>query len=113
MEIIAIEKPLREKLGDAGTDSLIHLLNQSQKEQKIDVLEFVEDKFERRLTEEIGKVRVDLGQEIGKVDQRLSDVEGRLLAKISESKSDMIKWMFIFWIGQVAVILGVLFAFFK
>ncbi|MCK5146232.1 hypothetical protein KAR48_05720 [bacterium] len=135
MEIIAIEKPLREKLGDAGTDSLIHLLNQSQKEQKIDILEFVEEKFERRLTEEIGKARVDLGQEVGKVridlgqeigkvridlgqeiskvDQRLSDVEGRLLAKMSESKSDMIKWMFIFWIGQVAVILGVLFAFFK
>ena len=102
MPIVSVEKPLREKLGDDATDSLVHLINQAQNDQKKDVLTFVEDKFERRLSEEIGKV-----------DNRIKDVEGSLLAKISESKSDMIKWMFIFWVGQVGVFLGILFAFFK
>jgi hypothetical protein len=32
---------------------------------------------------------------------------------ISEAKADTIKWMFIFWIGQIAAILGVIFLFFK
>jgi len=54
-------------------------------------MSIVEEKFERKLSEEIGKLDV----------------------KISETKADLIKWMFIFWIGQVGVILGILFAFFK
>jgi len=102
MPIVSVEKPLRDKLGDDATDSLVHLINQAQNDQKKDVLTFVEEKFERRLSEEIGKV-----------DNRIKEVEGSLLAKISESKSDMIKWMFIFWVGQVGVLFGILFTFFK
>ena len=96
------------------------MLNQSQQEQKEDVLEFVEEKFERRLAVETGKLRVEisnvkneLGEEIHRLDKRITDTEGRLLAKISETKTDMIKWMFIFWVGQVGMIIGILFAFFK
>ena len=33
--------------------------------------------------------------------------------EINEAKADTIKWMFIFWIGQIAAILGVIFLFFK
>ncbi len=33
----------------------------------------------------------------------------KLEIKISESKSDIIKWMFIFWIGQIAVTLGIVY----
>ncbi len=28
---------------------------------------------------------------------------------LAESKSDIIKWMFIFWIGQIAVTLGIVY----
>jgi len=51
----------------------------------------LEEKFERRLSQEIGKLDV----------------------KISETEADLIKWMCIFWVGQVGLILGILFAFFK
>jgi hypothetical protein len=71
-------------LGDEAVDVLVELINQSQSDQKKDILEFVGEKFERRLSEEIGTLRAEL-----------------------------IKWMFIFWIGQVGVILGILFTFFK
>ena len=131
MAIVTVEKPLRDKLGDEGSEALIHLLNQSQQEQKEDVLEFVEEKFERRLAVETGKLRVEISnvknelgeeihrldnritEEIGRLGKRITDTEGRLLAKISETKTDMIKWMFIFWVGQVGMIIGILFAFFK
>lgn len=33
--------------------------------------------------------------------------------EIGEVKTDMIKWMFIFWIGQVAAMLGILLLFLK
>ncbi len=91
MPILSVEKPLRDKLGDEATDSLVNLINQAQNDQKKDILTFVEEKFERRLSEEIGSVR----NEMYKV------------------KSDIIKWMFIFWVGQVGMLVGILFAFFK
>ena len=102
MPIITVEKPLKDKLGDEAVDSLIRLINESQTEQKAGILEFVEEKFERRLTTEIGKVNERITQEISKLD-----------IKIENSRADLIKWMFIFWIGQVAALLGILFAFFK
>ena len=33
--------------------------------------------------------------------------------EISESKNDLIKWMFAFWVGQIAVIAGILMYFLK
>jgi demethoxyubiquinone hydroxylase (CLK1/Coq7/Cat5 family) len=33
----------------------------------------------------------------------------KLEVKMSEMKSDIIKWMFIFWIGQIAVTLGIVY----
>lgn len=40
-------------------------------------------------------------------------VKEDLLSKISESKVDMIKWMFIFWVGQVIATFGFILLFLK
>jgi len=91
MPVVAVGKPLRLKLGDAGTDSLVQFINEALAEQKNDILTFVEEKFERRLSEKIGEVKTE----------------------IANTRSELIKWMFIFWVGQLGMILGILFAFFK
>ena len=39
--------------------------------------------------------------------------EGKLEVKISEVKAEIIKWMFIFWIGQVAVTMGLILLYIK
>lgn len=31
---------------------------------------------------------------------------------IAETKAELLRWMFIFWVGQVGVMTGILFAFF-
>jgi flagellar capping protein FliD len=164
MPILTVPKMLREKLGDDGTDALVELLNQASAHAKADVLGFVEEKFERRLTEEvakfnerltteigkvnerltveIGKVNERLTTEIGKVNERLTTEIGkvnerltveiakmndrlsselaklnaefpRLRQELAEVKADLIRWMFIFWVGQLGAILGILFAFFR
>ena len=66
------------------------------------MLVFVEDKFDRRFTEEMAKV-----------NQRITEENYRVNQKISESHANLIKWMFIFWMGQIGMMLGILFAFFK
>ena len=37
----------------------------------------------------------------------LARLEGRIDAKISETKAELIKWMFIFWIGQLASFIAI------
>ena len=91
MAVITIPRTLREKLGDDGSDSLVELLNTFQKGIQEDVIQFVLEKFERLLVEETGKIRVEL----------------------AETKAEIIKWMFIFWVGQLAALLGILFVFFR
>ena len=55
------------------------MLNLTLTEWKKDVLEASADRFERRLTEETGKLRVEMAR-----------MESRLIG-----------WMFVFWLGQL------------
>jgi len=106
MPVLTLERPLRERLGDKASDSLIRLIDTANENQKRDVLEFVEEKFERRLSEEISNLEIRL-------TEKISNLEVRLIEKISETRTQMIKWMFIFWAGQIGVLIGILVAFFK
>ena len=96
---------------------MIDVFNQIQSDQKKDIIKTVVEKFERRLSEEISTLKVTLLEKIAELDNRLSEkigeVDKRLFSEISKTRADLIKWMFIFWIGQVGVILGILFTFFK
>ena len=58
-----------------------------------------EKRFERRLTEESSRL-----------DKRITEEVSGLRVEIQKSKSDTIKWMFVFYIGQVAALGGILFA---
>lgn len=88
------------------------------------MLEFVEEKFERRLSEEIGRLgnkltetKADLLTHISQTREELmihiSQTREELSLQNSKTRADVIKWMFIFWAGQFAVLLGILFTFFK
>lgn len=60
------------------------------------------------LGKEIVKVKEDLAREIGKLDVKITEEIGKLDVKIADVRADIIKWMFLFWIGQVASILAIL-----
>ena len=137
MAIVSVPKILRTKLGDDGAEALVRFFNEVQaaNSQKEEIIEIVEEKFERRLAEELAKVRVemaemktelrkeiaqlgaDLRQEMGEMDTRfhkeMAEMNASLKSEIAKSHADLIKWMFIFWVGQIGVMVGILFAFFK
>jgi len=83
-------KPLRKELGEEATDSLAELLDKFEEKSKVDIISLSEDKFERRLSEEISKLRVE-------------EVSSELSGKISSTYANIIKWMFIFWLGQKGI----------
>jgi hypothetical protein len=113
MPIITVPKPLRERLGEEGAEALVQLINQATEAGKGDVVAVVEEKFERRLTEEASKLRAEIGHLRGEMIERIESVRSELSGRIESVRSELIKWMFVFWVGQIGAIVGILFAFFR
>ena len=91
MTVIAIPKIIREKFGEDGAEALLELFTKISSESKDTTLEIAEGRFEKRLIEEISSLRIELAR----------------------TKADLIKWIFIFWVGQIGALTGILFAFFR
>jgi hypothetical protein len=74
-QVIVLPNALAKNLDKEEEREIVEFFNKLSDSAKTSTIEIVEERFERRLTEETSKLRVEL-----------------------------IKWMFIFWIGQVAVL---------
>ena len=84
--VLELYEKLKPKLGEEEARAL---------------LEFVEASVERRAATKEDLLRTEgaLREEIHRLDQ-----------KIDATKADLIKWTFGFWIGNVAVLSGIMFA---
>ena len=80
---------------------------------KEEIIEIVEEKFERRLSEELGKLRIEMAEMKSELRGEMADMKSELNNKMGSMRADIIKWMFVFWVGQIGVMIGILFAFFK
>ncbi len=71
-------------------------------------------KLDKRITDEITQLRtVDLAKLDKRITDEISSLRIELTEKIANTRADIIKWMFIFWGGQIFAILGILLAFFR
>jgi dsDNA-specific endonuclease/ATPase MutS2 len=70
-------------------------------------------KLDQRLSDEVTNLNQRLTDEVAKLDQRLSGEVTKLRVQIAEVKADLMKWMFVFTVGQTGVLLGVLLAFLR
>ena len=42
-----------------------------------------------------------------KIDVKIADLKSEFNVKIADLRADLIKWMFLFWVGQVAVVFAI------
>jgi hypothetical protein len=90
---------LSDKLGSDTTEAMFKYIdNKAERavEATIKTLATKDDLLNVR--GDISKVKYDLLQEISNVRKELG-----------ESKAEMIKWMFLFWVGQIGVTIAVVF----
>lgn len=75
----------------------------------INLIDILENKFEKDQAKIIAKA---IDEAIGESVQQQATV---LATKedIANLKSELIKWMFIFWIGQIGILTGIIFAMLK
>ena len=99
---------LRARLGDDATFGLIEVLDSDRKEWSEHVLSVAADRFERRLTEEISALRVEvrdaLHDGLSSVRQEMASVR----QEMATTRVEMLKWSFLFWVGQIAAMAGLL-----
>jgi hypothetical protein len=102
-DVMASRTPaaLRKQLGDDATFGLMELIDAERKDWSDQVLSVATDRFERRLTEELWALRLDLTREL---HQGLNSVR----QEITTTRVDILKWSFLFWVGQVATIAALL-----
>ncbi len=91
MTVIAIPRILQDKLTPEGAEALVQILDKVEDRSQKATLEIAEERFEKRLTQ----------------------VEANLRIEIAKARTEIIKWMFIFIVGEFWAIVGTLLAFFK
>jgi hypothetical protein len=96
-----IPAALRGRLEDDATFGLVELLDSERKEWSEHVLSVASDRFERRLAQELGAFRVD-------ISAALSEGLTAIRQETATARLELLKWSFVFWIGQVAAIAGLL-----
>jgi predicted nucleic acid-binding Zn-ribbon protein len=113
--IVSIPKPLREKLGDEGSESFIEMMNQLEENQTNAVLALSEQRFEKALTREFGDLKLesnatitDLRKEMHDEIRKLWEEIYKLREDMQKMRADIIKWMFIFLVGQTGVLAGLI-----
>lgn len=87
-----------KSVGRRATFGLIELLDAEHKDWSDQVLSVAADRFERRLTEEIADLRLEFRQ-------TLQDGLTSIRQELATTRVEMLKWSFVFWIGQIAAML--------
>lgn len=83
-----------------------------------DVIAIVTERFERRLSDESGKVRVEMATEfgtirvemateLGKMRAEMAAGFGSLRAEMSDRNAELLKWGLLFGVTQTAAIAGI------
>ena len=119
MDVNDVPDPLQDRLGHEATAGLIELLADAREQWTAEMIERVGDRFERRLTDEITKVRVEMVQGFAALRQEITEGLGQLRhemtagfasirQEITALRFELLKWTFVFWAGQLFALAGFL-----
>ena len=108
-----LSRKFYERLGDEIANELVEWFNAVDSTYKSDLKELNElnwNRFRAELRSEFDRnfreLRSDLDRRFGAIDTRFAKVE----VQMTELRAELIKWMFLFWLGTVATLGGVMVA---
>src|SRR5207245_1045111 len=92
---------LRTRLGEEATVGLLELLESTENKWSERVLSIATERFERRLTQEISGLRVEIAQSLAMLRTEMHEGFAR-------TRVEILRWSFLFGIGQVAAMAGLM-----
>ena len=107
MDLGRVPAALQARLGAEATVGLLQLLDRSHHEAKEDLISACTERFERRLVEEVSGLRVQIAQLGADLRQEIATMGADLRQEMAAGRVDLFKWCFLFWIGQLLAISGI------
>jgi hypothetical protein len=118
VQIVVLPEVIEQKLKVNERKEVIAFINNlvadTSDDLKKDIIEILEERFEKKLSVELVNLKLELMGKISDLSVQLNErittnsekLRAELVEKIADSKVETIKWMFIFWIGNVITIIG-------
>ncbi len=104
-----LSRQFYEKLGDDIATELVEWFNQVDATYRNDLRELNEANFarfdaklEQRLAETKAEMHAGFARSDAKLEQRLAETKADLRQEIARVRADLLKWMFVYWLGSVA-----------
>ena len=112
MSVARVPQVLRARLGHDGANALETFLESSRDQWTDEVMTTAVDRFEHLLTRELSLFRVEMSRDISSLRQdvtrEIATLRQDFTRDLSAVRVETIKWSFVFWVGQVAVMGGLL-----
>jgi hypothetical protein len=103
-----LSRKFYETLGEDVTNELVEWFNQVDLTYRADLRELNElnfARFDAKLEQRIGELRADIEVRLTVLDGKVDGLGGQVDAKLDRLRTELIKWMFLFWIGSVGLAL--------
>ena len=71
-----------------------------------DLIEIQAQRFDAKLEQRLAETRADLRSEIGQVRAEIGQVRAEMGVGFAQLRAELIKWMFLFWLGTAGVTLA-------
>ena len=108
-----LSRKFYEKLGDDVAAELVDWFNAVDATYKADLKETNElnwERFKATLYQQNSSLRAELREEIStlraELREEISSLRAELRSEMKAMQADLMKWMFIYWSGTVAAIIG-------
>ena len=104
-----LSREFYDRFGDKVVDELVGLLNTMDATFRAELRELNDQnfrRFEAKLEQRIAELGSELRVEIAALGSALRAEIAELRGEMSSLKAELIKWMFLFWLGTVATMLG-------
>jgi len=107
-----LSRKFYERLGDDVANELVEWFNQvdaAYRSEFRDLFEVHFARFDAKLEQRIAGVKAELESKFAGLDLKFGGLEARLDARLAKFEARIIKWIFLFWVGQAATTVGLVF----
>lgn len=105
---LKLSKEFYDRLGKEVANEFVDSLNAVDQSYRQEFRELFDANF-RRLEARLDGVEARLDQMVSTevFEARLAAFESRMDSKLAELKSELLRWMFLFWVGTMGTVLAI------
>src|ERR1041385_8546864 len=117
---VKLSRKFYETFGDEIAAELVEWFNQVDATYRGDLRELNElnfSRFDAKLEQRVASLDAKIEQRVAvldsRIEQRVAELGAQLRREMADQRADLIKWMFIFWVGTVVPLAGLILALHK